>query len=90
MKVSDPIIFGHCVSVFYSDIFDKHAESLNSVGVEPNNGIGDLYAKLEELPTDIQTAIKVDIETLYSEQPALAMVNSDTGSASFPLRIQIP
>ena len=79
MKVSDPIIFGHCVSVFYSDIFDKHAESLESIGFDPNNGIGDLYAKLEELPADIQAAIKADIETLYSERPALAMVNSDHG-----------
>ncbi|MDP6159236.1 MAG: NADP-dependent isocitrate dehydrogenase, partial [Phycisphaerales bacterium] len=58
MKVSDPIIFGHCVSVFYADIFDKHAETLKSVGIEPNNGIGDLYAKLEELPADEQAAIK--------------------------------
>ncbi len=79
MKVSDPIIFGHCVSVFYADIFDKHAETLKSVGIEPNNGIGDLYAKLEELPADEQAAIKTDIETLYSERPALAMVNSDLG-----------
>ncbi len=79
MKVSDPIIFGHCVSVFYSDIFDKHAESLESIGFDPNNGIGDLYAKLEELPADTQAAIKADIETLYSERPALAMVNSDHG-----------
>ena len=79
MKVSDPIVFGHCVSVFYSDIFNKHAESLESIGFDPNNGIGDLYAKLEELPADIQAAIKADIETLYSERPALAMVNSDHG-----------
>ncbi len=79
MKVSDPVIFGHCVSVFYSDIFDKHAESLESIGFDPNNGIGDLYAKLEELPADIRAAIKADIETLYSERPALAMVNSDHG-----------
>ena len=77
MKVSDPIIFGHCVSVFYADIFDKHAESLKSIGFEPNNGIGDLYAKLEELPADVQATINADIETLYSERPALAMVNSD-------------
>ena len=79
MKVSDPIIFGHCVSVFYADIFDKHAESLKSIGFEPNNGIGDLYTKLEELPADVQATIKADIETLYSERPALAMVNSDHG-----------
>jgi len=79
MKVSDPIIFGHCVSVFYAHILEKHAESLESIGFDPNNGIGDLYAKLEELPADIQATIKTDIQTLYSEQPALAMVNSDQG-----------
>ena len=79
MKVSDPIIFGHCVSVFYAHILEKHAESLESIGFDPNNGIGDLYAKLEELPADIQATIKTDIQTLYSEQPALAMVNSDHG-----------
>ncbi|HIG81859.1 MAG TPA: NADP-dependent isocitrate dehydrogenase, partial [Verrucomicrobiales bacterium] len=79
MKVSDPIIFGHCVSVFYADIFGKHAEALKSIGVKPNNGIGDLYAKLEELPADQQAAIKSDIDALYAERPALAMVNSDLG-----------
>jgi len=79
MKVSDPIIFGHCVSVFYADIFGKHAEALESIGVKPNNGMGDLYAKLEELPADQQAAIKSDIDTLYAERPALAMVNSNLG-----------
>ena len=79
MKVSDPIIFGHCVSVFYADIFEKHAEALESIGVKPNNGMGDLYAKLEELPADQQAAIKSDIDTLYAERPALAMVNSNLG-----------
>ena len=79
MKVSDPIIFGHCVSVFYADIFEKHVEALESIGVKPNNGMGDLYAKLEELPADQRDAIKSDIDTLYAERPALAMVNSDLG-----------
>ena len=79
MKVSDPIIFGHCVSVFYADIFEKHAEALDSIGVKPNNGIGDLYAKLGGLPDDQQTAIKADIDALYAARPALAMVNSDRG-----------
>jgi isocitrate dehydrogenase len=79
MKVSDPIIFGHCVSVFYADIFEKHAEALDSIGVKPNNGIGDLYAKLGGLPDDQQTAIKTDIDALYAARPALAMVNSDRG-----------
>ena len=79
MKVSDPIIFGHCVSVFYADIFEKHAEVLESIGVNPNNGLGDLSTKLDELPSEQQAIIRADIELLYSEKPALAMVNSDRG-----------
>ncbi len=79
MKVSDPIIFGHCVSVFYAEIFEKHAEALDSIGVKPNNGIGDLYAKLGELSDEQQATIKADIDALYAERPALAMVNSDRG-----------
>ena len=79
MKVSDPIIFGHCVSVFYADIFEKHAEALGSIGVEPNNGLGDLSTKLDGLPTEQQAVIRADIELLYSEKPALAMVDSDRG-----------
>ena len=79
MKVSDPIIFGHCVNVFYAEVLEKHAATLESIGFEPNNGIGDLYAKLDELPTDQQTAIRADIDALYDERPALAMVDSDRG-----------
>ena len=79
MKVSDPIIFGHCVSVFYEPVLEKHAAALESIGFEPNNGIGDLYAKLDELPADQQAAIKADIDALYAERPALAMVDSDRG-----------
>ena len=79
MKVSDPIIFGHCVKVFYGEVLEKHAAALESIGFEPNNGIGDLYAKLDELPTDQQAAIRADIEALYGERPALAMVDSDRG-----------
>ncbi|MGY8651592.1 MAG: NADP-dependent isocitrate dehydrogenase, partial [Verrucomicrobiia bacterium] len=79
MKVSDPIIFGHCVSVFYENIFEKHAEALESVGVEPNNGLGDLSTKLDALPAEQQAVIRADIELLYSEKPALAMVDSDRG-----------
>ena len=79
MKVSDPIIFGHCISIFYAHILKKHADSLEYIGFNPNNGIGDLYAKLGELPTNTQSKIKEDIETLYSNRPALAMVNSDQG-----------
>ncbi|MBC8326253.1 MAG: NADP-dependent isocitrate dehydrogenase [Verrucomicrobia subdivision 3 bacterium] len=79
MKVSDPIIFGHCVSVFYAEVLEKHAAALESIGFEPNNGIGDLYAKLDELPEDQQAAIRADIDALYEERPALAMVDSDRG-----------
>ena len=62
MKVSDPIIFGHCVNVFYAEVLEKHAATLESIGFEPNNGIGDLYAKLDELPADQQATIKADID----------------------------
>jgi isocitrate dehydrogenase len=79
MKVSDPIIFGHCVNVFYAEVLEQHAAALESIGFEPNNGIGDLYAKLDELPADQQTAIRADIDALYDERPALAMVDSDRG-----------
>ena len=79
MKVSDPVIFGHCVSVFYNEIFEKHAEAINELGVDVNNGIGDLYAKLDELPEDKQAEIKADIEALYERRPQLAMVDSDKG-----------
>lgn len=79
MKVSDPIIFGHAVSVFYGDVLTKHADALEQISFDPNNGIGDLYSKLGELPADKQAAIKADIEALYLQQPQLAMVNSDKG-----------
>ena len=82
MKVSDPIIFGHCVSVFYEDVIRKYSSELESIGFDPNNGIGDLYAKLDQLTEDQQLAIKADIETLYSQQPKLAMVDSDRGITS--------
>ena len=79
MKVSDPIIFGHAVSVFYAPVLEKHATSLASIGFDANNGIGDLYAKLSALPELQRAAIEADIQTLYSQRPALAMVNSDKG-----------
>ncbi|MBP86958.1 MAG: isocitrate dehydrogenase (NADP(+)) [Planctomycetaceae bacterium] len=79
MKVSDPIIFGHAVSVFFKDVFEKHAALFDELGVDPNNGLGDLEAKLIELPADQQAAIKGDIEATYERQPRLAMVNSDKG-----------
>ena len=79
MKVSDPKIFGHVVSVFYADVFEKHATVLDELGVDPNNGIGDLYNKIEELPEDQRTEILADMEAIYESQPRLAMVNSDKG-----------
>ncbi|WP_415786971.1 NADP-dependent isocitrate dehydrogenase [Bordetella tumulicola] len=79
MKVSDPVIFGHVVSVFYRDVLTRHADALEQIGFDPNNGIGDLYAKLGALPADQQTAIKADIDAAYKTLPALAMVNSDRG-----------
>lgn len=79
MKVSDPIIFGHFVSVFYADVFAKHADALKEIGFDVNNGIGDLYSKLDSLPADKQAEIKADIEALYVDAPELAMVNSDKG-----------
>ena len=79
MKVSDPIIFGHAVSVYYKEVFEKHAETFASLGIDPNNGVGDVYAKIQSLPDDQQAAIKADLEAVYSSRPALAMVNSDLG-----------
>ena len=79
MKVSDPIIFGHAVYAYFKSIFRKHAATLMELGVDPNNGMGDLLAKLESLPGDKKAEIKADIEACYDEQPPLAMVNSDKG-----------
>ena len=79
MKVSDPIIFGHCVSVFYENLIQKYSAEFESIGFDPNNGIGDLYGKLDQLTEDQQLTIKSDMEELYSKQPKLAMVDSDRG-----------
>jgi isocitrate dehydrogenase len=79
MKVSDPIIFGHAVEVFYADVFAKHGDTLKEIGVDVNNGIGDLYAKLGQLPEAKQAEIKADIEAIYTDAPEMAMVNSDKG-----------
>ena len=79
MKVSDPIIFGHAVEVFYKEVFDKYSATFRELGVEPNNGIGDVYAKIEQLPEISRTAIEADIEALYNNRPQLAMVDSDKG-----------
>ena len=77
MKVSDPIIFGACVKVFYAPIFEKYGSVFDDLGVDANNGVGDVYAKIAGHPQE--AAIKADIEALYQERPDLAMVNSDRG-----------
>ena len=82
MKVSDPIIFGNVVSVFYKDVLTKHADALKQVGFDANNGIGDLYAKLKDLPAGTKAEIEADIAAEYAKRPQLAMVNSDKGITS--------
>ena len=79
MKVSDPIIFGHCVSVYFKDLLEKHAETFENLGVDFRNGFGDLLSKIEELPADEKAAIEKDIASCYENGPDLAMVNSDKG-----------
>jgi len=79
MKVSDPIMFGHAVKVYYKDAFEKHAAVLQKLGVDANNGVGDVYAKIAELPADQRAAIEADFAAVYDSRPALAMVNSDKG-----------
>jgi isocitrate dehydrogenase len=79
MKVSDPIIFGHGVKAFFKDVFTKHNETFDSIGVDVNNGFGNLLGKLNNLPTDKKTEIEADIEAAYQNGPAIAMVNSDKG-----------
>ena len=79
MKVSDPIIFGHFVSVFYAPVLEKHAAVIAELGVDVNNGIGDLYTKIKSLPAEKQAEIEADIKALYATRPQLAMVNSDKG-----------
>jgi isocitrate dehydrogenase len=79
MKIADPIIFGHAVSAFFSDVIAKHAATLKKVGVNLNNGFGDLLTKIETLPEAEKKAIKDDIAAEYAKRPGLAMVNSDKG-----------
>lgn len=79
MKVSDPILFGHAVTIYYKDVFDKYADTFAELGVNPNNGIGDVYAKIKTLPQEQQDAIAQDIQSVYETQPDLAMVDSDKG-----------
>lgn len=79
MKVSDPIMFGHAVTVYYADVFEKYAKLFEEIGVDANNGIGDVYTKIEGLPAEQRSAIEADIEAVYASRPALAMVDSDKG-----------
>ena len=79
MKVSDPIMFGHAVDVFYKEVFDKHAETLDKLGFNPNNGFSDLYDRIKSLPEKERKAIENDINDLYKNRPDLAMVDSDKG-----------
>ena len=79
MKIADPIIFGHAVSIFFADVVEKHAATLKRLGVNLNNGFGDLLAKIETLPAAEKEAIKADIAAEYAKRPGLAMVNSDKG-----------
>ncbi|MEM9016158.1 MAG: NADP-dependent isocitrate dehydrogenase, partial [Verrucomicrobiota bacterium] len=79
MKVSDPIIFGHAVKVYFADLIEKHADVIEELGVDFNNGIGDLVAKIEALPEAVRSEIEADLEAAYDSGPDLAMVNSDLG-----------
>ncbi len=79
MKISDPIMFGHAVTVFYKDVFEKHAAEIKALGVNVNNGLGDLYAKIGSLPEAKRAEIEADIMAVYKTRPELAMVNSDKG-----------
>ncbi len=79
MKVSDPIIFGHFVTVYFKDVFAKHADTFKEIEVNPDLGLGDLYLKIEKLPADKKAEIEADIKAVYDTRPALAMVDSDKG-----------
>ena len=79
MKVSDPIMFGHAVREYYKDVFEKHDAVFQSLGVDPDNGIGDVYGKIQGLPPDQRAAIESDITAVYATRPPLAMVDSSKG-----------
>ena len=79
MKISDPIMFGHFVSVYFKDVFEKHAATFKELGVNPDLGLGDLYLKLQKLPEAKRAEIEADIQEVYKKQPPLAMVDSDKG-----------
>ncbi|ACH39904.1 isocitrate dehydrogenase, NADP-dependent [Citrifermentans bemidjiense Bem] len=79
MKISDPVIFGHFVSVYFKDVFEKHAATFKEIGVNADLGLGDLYKKLEKVPAGKKAEIEADIKATYAKQPPLAMVDSDKG-----------
>ncbi len=79
MKVSDPIIFGHCVRVFFQDVFTKHADLFAELGVDPNSGFGDVVAKIAELSEEKRAEIEADIQAVFDKGPGIAMVDSDRG-----------
>jgi len=79
MKVSDPIIFGHAVTVYYEDVFNKYADKFAELGVDPNNGVGDVYSKIQSLPDAEREAIEADVQACYANRPEMAMVDSDRG-----------
>jgi isocitrate dehydrogenase len=79
MKVSDPIMFGHAVTVYYRDVFEKYADVFADLGVDPDNGLGDVYAKIANLPAGQRSEIEAAIQAVYTDNPALAMVDSDKG-----------
>jgi len=79
MKVSDPIIFGHAVKAFYAPVFEKHGATFEKLGVDPNQGFGDVESKIATLPAAEREAIEADIQACYADRPAMAMVNSDKG-----------
>jgi len=79
MKVSDPVLFGHAVSVYFKDVFEKHAALFKQLGVSPNNGIGDVYTKIQSLPAEQKAQVEADLKAVYASRPPLAMVDSDKG-----------
>ena len=79
MKVSDPVMFGHAVTVYYKDVFEKHAALFKELGVNPANGLGDVYAKIQSLPAEKKAEVEADIQAVYKTRPPLAMVDSDKG-----------
>src|SRR5690606_14405875 len=79
MKISHPIVFGHVVTVYFKNVFEKHQKTFDELGVDPKLGMSDIYAKIETLPYSIRQEIKEDIYSAYERRPELAMVNSDKG-----------